>query len=466
MTVKYITENGVRKLNPAWKALHRPQQQPQGGSGSGNGVELPFGNRDTALAIVSYPNQKDLFSPDDEEIVVAPSYQKAVDDYRGIMAEAEIVIEPEITVEGQDNNNNNNHGLGKLAEVLAKYEIPAGMLSKLLELRNFQVAEIIVDDSSSMNARTDAKGPQGENLTRWEEAKLRVLQMMELIAYVTAPKMVVRFLNRSTTLELQREKGESPSAFYERVKKMVEDEFYKRANGLTPALECIQQSLSRYPGQKALRYFMGDGVPNGGEYASKQIAQLLVNRPNPEMNPFTFMSCTNEDAATEWMKECEEAAPYCAELDDYMDESREILRDQGKAFPYSFGLHLVAQIVAAFNPHDLDAMDESVPFTKPTLEDLLGYRPSDAEYKYYFDSFLEAQRKLPNKTPAQQTILSNLPGLYPVFVSTPRAADIPEVAEYKQQMKAIVTHKQRQTRQVQYQPQPGAGQQAECCAIL
>jgi hypothetical protein len=35
-----------------------------------------------------------------------------------------------------------------------------------------------------------------------------------------------------------------------------------------------------------------------------------------------------------------------------------------KAIPYSFGFYLVCHLVAALNPTDLDALDESVPFTK------------------------------------------------------------------------------------------------------
>jgi hypothetical protein len=37
---------------------------------------------------------------------------------------------------------------------------------------------------------------------------------------------------------------------------------------------------------------------------------------------------------------------------------------QGEAIPYSFGFYLVCHLVAALNPTDLDALDESVPFTK------------------------------------------------------------------------------------------------------
>ena len=82
----------------------------------------------------------------------------------------------------------------------------------------------------------------------------------------------------------------------------------------------------------------------------------MKNRPDPQGNPVTFISCTNEDESVEWMKECEEVAPFCAECDDFNDEAREILRDQGPVLPYTHGFHLICRIVAAMCPHDLDAM--------------------------------------------------------------------------------------------------------------
>ena len=107
------------------------------------------------------------------------------------------------------------------------------------------------------------------------------------------------------------------------------------------------------------------------------------------------------------------------------------MQDQGKAFPYSFGLHLVAQIVAAFNPHDLDAMDESLPFTKQVLDNLLGYQSSPEEYRYYFDCFIEAQKKLPLKR-FQHDFVKQLPTLYSQFMELSVATDIPAAAKYKQ----------------------------------
>ena len=46
----------------------------------------------------------------------------------------------------------------------------------------------------------------------------------------------------------------------------------------------------------------------------------------------------------------EELVPYCSESDDYADEAREVLRDQGAALPYTRGFYLICQLVAAMNP--------------------------------------------------------------------------------------------------------------------
>lgn len=92
------------------------------------------------------------------------------------------------------------------------------------------------------------------------------------------------------------------------------------------------------------------------------------------------------------MKELEEKAPYASEYDDYQDESDEVYGDQGNALPFSKGFHLVGQLVAAFNPYDLDAMDESIPLTKWALDQLLGYVSSAQDYAHYYGEFLKAQK--------------------------------------------------------------------------
>jgi hypothetical protein len=70
----------------------------------------------------------------------------------------------------------------------------------------------------------------------------------------------------------------------------------------------------------------------------KQIEELVIGRHNPidsPISPIAFISCTGDDAQVEWMKELEEKAKFCSEYDDYDDEKREVLGDQGEAMPYT-----------------------------------------------------------------------------------------------------------------------------------
>ena len=86
------------------------------------------------------------------------------------------------------------------------------------------------------------------------------------------------------------------------------------------------------------------------------------------------------------MKDIEGIAPFCSECDDYYDEQAEVLKDQGKAFPYTRGFWLLSALVGAMNPDDLDALDEDVPLTKYTLDLLLGREHGANEYHYYFSN--------------------------------------------------------------------------------
>jgi hypothetical protein len=64
----------------------------------------------------------------------------------------------------------------------------------------------------------------------------------------------------------------------------------------------------------------------------------------------------------------------------------EVCNSQGDVFPYTKGLWLVSNLIAAINTNDLDAMDESVPFTKYTLDELFGRCHTNGEYEMYFNA--------------------------------------------------------------------------------
>jgi hypothetical protein len=318
----------------------------------------------------------------------------------------------------------------QLGAVFEKYQTPMGLVNKLTLLSELDGMDFIIDDSGSMGLTGSLGG------TRWDEVQVRLKQMFEILAHVPFPPITIRFLNSKKVVEISRKKHETPASVWQRcIAKIDKHLASMQPKGSTPAFEAISESLARNPDAAVARYFFGDGLPNGGARDEARITKLLCLRKAPHRNPFTFISCTQEDDQTRWMKEAEETAPYCAEYDDLMAEVTEVRGDQGAAFPYTTGLYLICQLVGAMCPDDLDAIDESVPLTKTTLENILGYQLPVPEYKHYFDDFIIAQQRRLGRT-SQDAIKRqmNWARLFTAFSYTPLARSIPEVQEYKRQL--------------------------------
>jgi hypothetical protein len=434
---------GVRRISAEWKAWKAAQDRlaglpPAPDAPPPTAEEIAAApvkvlapamkNAATALPVVTslQDHQKHM-----GDTALAPDFQEAVATLHQPAAAQALGLAPEQAV-------------GELSRIFAKYEIPTGMLSKLFGVSNFAIMEFIVDDSGSMDNRTDTKDENGRWMTRWSEAFANLSRSLEILAYVPQlPELHFRFLNRSDHIVLRREPSETPAAFMQRGRMEIGRVFAVPPAHSTPALARILESLGRFKGQAVLRYFFGDGVPDGGDAAVEAIVRAIKTRANPERNPFTFVACTDEDDAVAWMSDCEEQAKFCSAYDDFADEAQEVLRDQGAAFPYTFGMHLVALLVGAFNPDDLDAMDESVPLTKRTLSALSGYELSDQEYNFYFDKFNEAQQKIRRGTWATDALkkdyLNVWPGLRQEFKRAPLAKDVQAVREYRTKMEHLKT---------------------------
>lgn len=354
------------------------------------------------------------------------------------IATIEMMQEPEISLEA---GMQPDEMVDELGGVLEKYEVPMGLMNKLMMLSEFASLEFIVDDSGSMRLNSDTINPLTKRQnTRWDEAHQRLKEMIEILAYVPFQQIGIEFLNRKDRISLKRN-GLSPAQFLAGANDQVDAQFTKLPSGTTPALEKLQQSFLRGQGVSIARYFFGDGLPNGGNQAINEIVNIVRNRIDPASNPVTFLNCTNEDEQVEWMKDAEEVAAYCAEIDDYHDESREVLGDQGEALPYTRGFWLISQLVAAMNPDDLDAMDESVPFTKQTLDNLLGIQHNELSYKYYFDHFIKNQRNrsvgIDPRTGRQKEsdlLKKNTKWNYEEFLRAPVAKLIPQVQQFNHQM--------------------------------
>lgn len=282
--------------------------------------------------------------------------------------------------------------LDKLTRIFARYEIPIGLINKLLMLAENKL-NFILDNSGSMLSETAFKVSQctdyvkrryqgqslESNISRWHEAEDRIHIMLDMLAYIPTGPLTFSCLNGTYKLELNRN-GMTPDQFKDYAHNEVSKFFNMDPYDYTPACTKLKEVFSQSTGYTR-HYFLTDGEPSDG--TPEQLGSLVINRPVPKDNPFTFVSCTNKDA--EWMKRIESIAQFCAEVDDFDAESNEVLEEQGEGFPYTRGFYLICLLVAASNPHDLDKMDESTPFTLDTMNNLLGYKLSPQEYRKYWD---------------------------------------------------------------------------------
>merc|ERR1712232_44980 len=219
---------------------------------------------------------------------------------------------------------------------------------------------------------------------------------MDILAFIPTKSIEIRFLNAKNVIYLVRA-GKTVEEFSSDAHTQIADAFSTIAvKYKTPTLRVMTEAFNSAAGSvdPTMHYLLTDGVPS--DASVRQVADLIKNRANPKSNPLTLISCTNEDEESEWMKQVEEVAEYCSEADDFADERREVEKDQGVGFPYTKGYWLISQLVATINPHDLDAIDENLPFTKHTLDNVLGRVHSPKEYQYYFERNPHADLYLDN----------------------------------------------------------------------
>lgn len=416
---KFVTINGVMQKNPQYEKYMQSQGKTQ---------DSGLSHQPAALAIVSNMEEHAAFSEASQQSgqgprPLAPSMNATID----------MMQEPEIAGAIGLDSDEMVDGLGA---IFAKYEVPMGLMNKLMMLSDFNSLQFIVDNSGSMGQLSDTFRPNNTPQTRWQEVESRLISMLEILAYVPCAPIEIRFLNGNDKIRICHEPNQTPLAFLQEASAKIQKAFRNNPFGTTPAFEKLHQSIQEGQGQRIARYFFGDGEPNGGQTAITKIQELVKNRPNPAGNPITFLSCTNNDAEVEWMKELDETADFCAECDDYEDEKNEVLQDQGQAFPFSRGFYLVAQLVGAMNPDDLDAMDESVPFTKATLDNLLGVVQSPAEYEHYFQHFMQAQQARPISSPLDNIKKNqNWHQYFHEFLNKPVASQIGAVQAFQQTLK-------------------------------
>lgn len=385
---KYIIVNGILQLDPTYSQQTAPQATP-------------------VMPIVSSPQDiQDASNAQraatGQEVAVAPNTAISM----------QTMQDASFASRFQAPNISGNKLLSDLTQLFVKYEVPFGLLTKLLELPKYKL-HFIIDDSGSMNEDSDALANQASDyvknilapsrvraadgtLTRWQEAEDRLHVLFDILAYLPVNDIKIRFFNRSKKLKFTHHKL-TPEQFAADAHQQIRKAFSKTPDGGTPTMKMLKKAFKN-KSALTMHYLFTDGEPKDASVA--QISKLVQERANPDINPLTFISCTNKEKEAAWMKEVEGIAPKTAELDDFISEKKEVLDKQGKGFPYSKGFWLLSQLVAAINPDDLDAMDEDMPLTRGTLSDLMGYLVNELQYRQVYWDQNPTARKYMDQFPS------------------------------------------------------------------
>ena len=388
---KYIFVNGVMKINPAY--------------GAGKASTTTVANPSQSLAILS--TMDDVLQATSASSQPAPPGGPAAGPPMRLSdsttSSLEIMQDPDyLSKFGRAEGRPALDGgalLDGMTAFFQKYEVPIGLVNKLLALTEYTL-HFMIDDSGSMASNTDLRmkdatqylrdrQTQGKRVTcpnsnefatRWEEAEDRMHILADMLAFIPTGPIVLSCFNHKQVVRVER-MGESPVEFSARLHNELSKLFSTFQGGGTPIYAVLKNSFDSVK-VPTMHYLLTDGVPSDASIPTVQ--QLIKTRRNPQQNPLTLITCSDVDDDSEWMKEVEEAAPYTAEMDDFVSERTEVLHDQGPVFPYSKGFWLISHLVGALNPDDLDALDESVPLTKGTMDNLLGRKLSVQEYDQYF----------------------------------------------------------------------------------
>lgn len=319
----------------------------------------------------------------------------------------------------------------RLIQLFEERKIPVGLIYRLLLLTENKL-NFLMHDSGDMNQPTDTMISEAHScvrerltsiglnpnnlLTQWQEAESRLHRFIDLFGHVPTKDVVINTTSGKRMLVLSR-KGKTADEFIREAHAQVSKFFTRPPFGNSSILSALMKAFSENK-EKTMHYLFSAGEPSDDTSLEKSIANvraLIEKRPNPAYSPLELISCTAKSAA--WMKEVDQTAPFVGESDDDVSEAAEMRKNHGEGFPIPISqafLDLCA-LVAPICP-DLDALDESIPLTKFTIENILNKKITDATYRAYWDQNPNAKM---------------FESLYSEFLNTPKLSSADIIAKIK-----------------------------------
>jgi len=412
---KFVTEDGKLKKNPswvAWKAGQADAPPPAARS------VVPLGQEPqiTVVSTVSDMVECDVAMTEDTRSAVEfLQGQDFLSRYYGRATGPSDV-------------------LSRLEALFAQYEVPVGMLTRLLSMAFKEtLGQVSLDDSGSMDTVMTRGGSKGK--TRWAVAMDR-LRFLTRVFSILRLELRVRGLNNPAVVTVDQA-GKSIDAVIQEWDELVTSIEMGGAGGLTASRAALVSILAEQErsGRHTSIYVIFAGRPSDAIPA--ELGAMMLSRPDPAKTPITMIACTDVDADVEWVGAIEEQATaqgrlsFLAAMDDYETEAAEVLRDQGAFFSglYTMGLYFICMLFAAQDPYGLDALDDDYPLTWGMLDGLLGRVTTEAEWQCYIDGYFSNPKRVDADG---KSTLADLERKYGALraklkTKTQASADLPEV---------------------------------------
>lgn len=285
---KYIFADGVMKLNP------------EGGRGSEK-------NKDSLAVLASL-----------DDIREAQATSDTCQLSNATIASLEIIQDDNFLSTLHINQvTNSEQVLENISGIFAEYNIPIGLMNKLLTLQTYRL-NFIIDDSTSMSTQSSFLGVRAtrymaeklkfephQYLTRWQEAENRIHIMLKIIANIPCCELSFFFMNNHTTTLCLRKEERSADEFISEAHDSVRQLFSSTSLRVgTPTYKCLSKSFENAKIFKlvapTVHYLFTDGEPT--DFSALAVRELIMNRDEPENNPVNIITCSDDEDETLWLK--------------------------------------------------------------------------------------------------------------------------------------------------------------------
>ncbi|XWV25834.1 hypothetical protein QJ857_gp1250 [Tupanvirus soda lake] len=244
----------------------------------------------------------------------------------------------------------------QFTNICGMYEINQYFAERLKALEGYEIV-IVCDDSGSMNSILNSVNPYGRAQTRWDELKITVGIIVDIAATMDKNGVDVYFLNRPPIRNIT-------------VHNQLDETFTIKPSGgtgIVPILRSIFQTKCEAP---RLVILATDGQPTDarGQINIGEFKQVLQYERGVG-DYVTILACTDEDDVMNYLNGWDKELPRLDVVDDYTSEKEEILKVQGRNFPFSFGDYVVKGLMGSIDVwfDKLDEVKVNIGNTKPKM---------------------------------------------------------------------------------------------------